>query len=278
MTGVAIHNEDIQTLIQLGCTRAQAKVYITLTKLGLAGVKAIAEQSEIPRQEIYRLLSELQDKGLIEKIVSTPTKYKAAPIDRGLSSLIERKAIELQALQENTDKLIQKLKDLNDTQANAGKEETSNFVLLPEKDGVILRIKKAAENAQKNIDMMCPAWVFTQWLFYISETYVQALKRGVKIRVITDKNGNINTQNSEINTQPFTVYRNFKLKTVTKNLKGKFMILDNQQIYMSSLPTGNLGKHPCLWTTSKSILEIVEHYFEKTWNTGRLYKETESTS
>jgi sugar-specific transcriptional regulator TrmB len=99
--GVKVQKEDIQTRMQLGCTDTQAKGYITLARLyPSAKVKTIAENSQIPRQEIYRVLTELYEKDLVERIVPLPTEHKAVPLEIGLSILMERRTKERNSLQE----------------------------------------------------------------------------------------------------------------------------------------------------------------------------------
>ncbi|MCW4010464.1 MAG: hypothetical protein NWF05_07570 [Candidatus Bathyarchaeota archaeon] len=254
-------------MVQLGCTEIQAKIYISLIQLKVAKAKTISDYTRVPRQEVYRILTELQEKGLVEKIICAPTKYKATPVEHGLPRLVKQRNIELKSLQEKIEELIRKIKEANDNASNSFKEDPAQFMLISEKDAITFRIRNALENVQKSLDMMCSYSVFTQTMLLFADSHMRALKRGVKIRLIIEKNGNINPQNSEINTQPFLAHRNFKLKTVTKNLKGKFIIIDNQQIYMSAIPTGNFGEHASLWTNSGSLLEIAKDYFEHIWST-----------
>lgn len=77
--------------MQLGFNRLQAEVYVALLSLGQATGKALSQHSKVARQEVYRILKELQEKGLVEKIIVMPTKFKALPIEDCLRTLIERK-------------------------------------------------------------------------------------------------------------------------------------------------------------------------------------------
>ena len=90
-----IPEDYIRTLTQLELTSAQAKVYLTLATLEKATAKEISNHSNVAREEVYRLLTELQKKGLIERIIASPTQFKATPIEEGLSILIRRKEKEI---------------------------------------------------------------------------------------------------------------------------------------------------------------------------------------
>jgi sugar-specific transcriptional regulator TrmB len=44
----------------------------------------------VARQEVYRILYELQEKGLVEKVMAIPTEFKEALIQYSVRILIER--------------------------------------------------------------------------------------------------------------------------------------------------------------------------------------------
>jgi sugar-specific transcriptional regulator TrmB len=49
-------SEYIQTLMSLGLTFLQAKVYLSLVALGKSDAKTISKASDIVREEIYRIM------------------------------------------------------------------------------------------------------------------------------------------------------------------------------------------------------------------------------
>jgi HTH-type transcriptional regulator, sugar sensing transcriptional regulator len=103
-------DENIRTLIDLGLTAAQAKIYLSLLWVGSATIREIAQASKVARPDTYRALSELQDIGIVEKIISVPTKFKALPIKDALDILMLRKTNETIDLNKRANRLIEKLK------------------------------------------------------------------------------------------------------------------------------------------------------------------------
>ena len=57
-----------EKLVKFGLSPNQAKTYLTLVRLGECTAKRIWENSEIPREEVYRKLNELQEFGIGIKI------------------------------------------------------------------------------------------------------------------------------------------------------------------------------------------------------------------
>ena len=77
-----------ELLTQIGLTKIQAKIYLTLLSLDEANARTLTRETNVPRQEVYRALDDLQKKGFIEKIIASPHKFKATPIDYALQILM----------------------------------------------------------------------------------------------------------------------------------------------------------------------------------------------
>ena len=67
----------IQALNKLGLTTNQGKLYLTLLRTGKTSGSILSKETKLARQEVYRLLNELQEKGLVEKIISAPLEFQA---------------------------------------------------------------------------------------------------------------------------------------------------------------------------------------------------------
>src|SRR5665647_2316714 len=72
---LTINREEIGVLESLGLSSIQAKAYLALTRLGRAKAGEIGKNAGVARQDVYRVLDKLQESGLIEKIVCSPTEY-----------------------------------------------------------------------------------------------------------------------------------------------------------------------------------------------------------
>jgi len=105
--------ETASELSEYGLTKTQAKVYITLNGLGLASASEIANLSKVRREEVYRSIPVLEEKGIILRMehsrkffVVSPEKVVELLLRRRLSSLNE----EIEKLNSNKSVLIHKLK------------------------------------------------------------------------------------------------------------------------------------------------------------------------
>lgn len=86
------------TLIELGFTKNEATIYLTLLDIGLAAVTKIAEHSKIHRTNVYDALERLVEKGLATYIFKEDTKYFEATDPENLINLLKDKEVKLKSI------------------------------------------------------------------------------------------------------------------------------------------------------------------------------------
>lgn len=258
-----LQDEDVQALTSIGLTVLQAKVYLALVTLGQATIKTISKTAEVARQDIYRITSELQEYGLVEKIIATPNEFKVIPLKEGMSILLQRIHEERAEADRKVMQLVERYKD-NNEKANLIEKEPQ-FVLVPEKD-VSLSIKRAIENAQTSVDTITTLIRFRTGIFDFDEIVTEALKRGVKFRFIIDKPEDQKSL-PEIS------------KALIKNplLKIRYGhhpplavvgIFDRQEVIISISTIMGLDETPVLLSNNPCLLLMAQNYFEMTWITA----------
>ena len=124
------NNGNLETLKELGLTFSQAKVYLAAAKLGRANANDIWKESGVGRQEVYRILSEILELGLIEKEISRPTQFKSVELSKGLKILLNTRRKEATILNAKVRKII-KLNENNS--CDTLEKQESQFVILPRK-------------------------------------------------------------------------------------------------------------------------------------------------
>ena len=262
-----VKHEDIQILKKLGLTGSQAKVYLALAKMGKANARKLWKTSKVARQDIYRILTELREIGILEKILEAPTEFKAVPLEDSIAILMERKAKALFSLQKDADELIQKFKE---NEQKSTHDEEAQYVLVPEREALTRRLKKAIEDSKKSIDVISSLKAFARTFFVLSEEIEKALKKGVKVRWIIDYPEDANSLSEVL--QTLTKNPNFELKTVTYTPNARLGIYDRREIFMAHFPTRIALESPALWSTNLSFAEIVQSFFETIWHAAAEYR------
>jgi sugar-specific transcriptional regulator TrmB len=67
----------VELLVRLGLTFTEAKIFLARYIIGTASARTVAETAGVAREVVYQILPTLQEKGLIEIVLTTPQTYKA---------------------------------------------------------------------------------------------------------------------------------------------------------------------------------------------------------
>lgn len=250
--------------MQLGLTSSQAKVYLALLRLGQATGKALSQGSKVARQEVYRILAELQEKGVVEKIIAAPTEFKAIPIEACLSILFEHKEKKISKIKTNATKLIQQFKEKNSE--NTIQEEESQFILV-QKEAYLRRFTNAIENTQTSCDMILHWECFRYGMIENTELWKKTVEKGVKIRFIVYK-----SEDEKAVSQIAQILKkkgNFKGKYIFKPPPATIAIFDEKEIVVTTSPTPYPRETPTLWSNNLGFIKILHDYFEAVWLTSK---------
>ncbi len=259
----SMQEKGIQTLGGFGLTALQAKVYLSIVKREKTTIKNIAKISKVARQDTYRVLNDLHKLGLVEKIIATPTEYKATPLKEAIAILAERRYKENKVLEQEATELISQFnQDSFDTDIG---ENDSKFVIINEMQARMLEIKKAMDRTQKAVR------VVTRWSFFmtytseLTEEIEQALKRGVELKFVTQKPENAETLPKAV--QDLTKNPLFRIKYVRDLPSSIVGIFDNNEVNISLSSKTRPTESAFLWSNNPSLVELAQNYFEIMWTT-----------
>lgn len=252
---------DTETLAAIGLTSAQTKVYLTLASLEEAKVKIIWKNSGVARQDTYRILTELQEKGLVEKIVAAPTKYKVLPIQEALAILLKHKAHEYKEIEK-------KAKQLSDRFRTSHQENTTakdyEFGIITTKNANIRKINKAAINTKKSADIIDSWDSFKYSIVVYAEQLIKGAKRNVKFRFITDK-----PKDGETVPKIFQTWKKngwVELRHMPTRPPTSIRIEDGEQVTICIETAGHTVEAPSLFSDNLCLVAILQDYFEILWS------------
>lgn len=258
--------ENGALLTQMGFTKTQAKVYLSLLKIGKADVKTISKHSHVPRQEVYRTLSELQEMGLVEKEIALPYQFKATPIQNALQTLIMQKFEEYKEIKQKTELFLQG----KQTDEDALREQEHKLVVISGKERLIKKIKNQHDHAQRRVDVLSTLARWLQILHECFDNYEKALSRGVKYRVVVEEDNQVVAFQATV--QTLLSEPNFELRVSNNPLKTNAVMFDCEEGSFSFYPSKSLGESPIIWTNHPSFLAMFEDHFENVWKSARTYK------
>jgi sugar-specific transcriptional regulator TrmB len=256
-------DEEIATLNDLGLTIVQAKAYLALARSGMLSIAATSDISKVPRTDLYRVLKELEKKGLVERVIANPTQFKAIPIDDCLDVLFQQRTAESLELQKKASKLRQNSKFKID--AAQRRKDTSIFMLIPS-NRAMERIGTAIDSARESVDVVVSWLRFSRGIFLYAEKLEKAYRRNVVCRFVIElpENGKIpQEQASFMKQNPMC-----RVKYVATHPQTVIGVYDNKEVFIIENPKADLKESPALWSNNSSLISLVKDFFEISWVTA----------
>ena len=188
-----LQNADklISELTSFGLTGNEAKVFIALIQFRKANAHEIAKLADISRQEVYRVLPNLEKSGIIKIIIANPTEYEVINPNEALSQLIQ--------LQQQ--KLKNKIHELNEKKATVGNElkavegrsvglEKSTpvkFMLISGRKTINEKIEDMLRNARSSVLWVAPKIEIKRAVANGRDKLLQnCMRRNVAVKIITE--------------------------------------------------------------------------------------------
>ena len=257
-----LQDVDIQTFLGLGLNSSEARVFVALYKIGTAEASRIAKDSAVARPDVYRALSNLHKLGLVERIIAHPFRFRAVPIETGVSILLEHKAKKYMELKSKSASLIRRI-----NKKNIHKEsyQESQFVLIPSREALIKRLIKTIEKTQTSIDVSTSWKRFKSGCYRLAEPLEEAWRRGVKGRAVIEE-----TEEPALEfVKTYWKSPHAKIRQVHFPPKTVMAMYDKKEVFIYVIPTADMTESPALWSNNPSLVAMAEDCFERLWNTAQ---------
>ena len=253
--------KGVEVLQGLGLTLCQAKIYLALCRFGCLDAKTISKDTHIARQDVYRVIADLEKSRLVEKVINRPTKFRAIPLKKGISFLLKQKHKELSIITSQTKSLLDQFNHSNEQLLT----EKAEFVWVPSKEAVLYKIQNAIENAQSSINLVS-SYERISKISMFSEALERAWSRGVKCRIIIDKPEKSRASDEILNFLSKDVC--CKAKFLPSSPETVMTIYDRKEILIFTDPNARLSESPALWSNNPSLISGMQNYFTILWTTA----------
>ena len=256
-------SEDVATLKDLGLSTVQARIYRMLTHWDELSIETIAKISRVARTDLYRIMSQLESRGLVERVILNPTKFRAIPVDKGLDILIQDRHDQLQELRKRSEILRQQSrKEIKRSSIRSEKNQFTRFT----GNRIKTRIGISIETVQKNAKLVLTSTRLLQGLNYFAEIINKALNRGVEYRVIIERPHEWETYMNQATA--FINEPRFKVKFMNEPPKTIFALYDQKEVYIFQHPEENFKQSTALWSNNVSLIAVINECFETKWKSS----------
>lgn len=262
--------ETANELADFGLTKTQAKIYITLTALGVASVSEISAISKIRREEVYRTTPKLEKHGIITRKLKTPRTFSAIHPKKIIQLLIKTK---LENMKEEIDKLKQKqvqlISKLETIEMPIHRNNCSTDIISS--PDLFTELMDMTQKAKQKIDAILSLESLRYICLNNQKNPKTKLPKTIEIRMITEQ-CETNAFTKEI-TQFLNANNNRTEVKQLKILPFNLVIADDDEAMWGEFQHKN-EKTQNLWTNDPTQINILKMSFENLWQKPLNIKET----
>lgn len=265
--GISSLEQNAKILCDFGLTLNQAKVYVTIVKLGSVQVGEIAKHAQVRREDIYRALPRLEELGLIEKSLGAPVKIHALPLEETLHMLIKRRQDEvskkMSQLNASADEFLRQYKT-HQREPEKESEEAALFSLITGREPVSAKVSTLIKNSRKQIDIVSTRDSLARFLHMNSDLFKKAGRSGVTIRVVTETPREEDPIRKLIKQNISPAREVIDLRHID-SLPGHYMIFDAKEALISASAKVGISESSSLYTKNSGLVEVLQKNFGDVW-------------
>jgi sugar-specific transcriptional regulator TrmB len=140
-----------ETLSRFGLLKNEIKVYLYLARVGEKKAGEIAEAISLHRTETYRILRDLEKKGILFSIFEKPLKFTAVPLDKAIDLLVDAQKMKIKLLEKEKQSLVELWLSVPQLKVEKAKKEL--FQMLEGEQQMVLKADELLERTEKEFQI-----------------------------------------------------------------------------------------------------------------------------
>ena len=263
--------EPIEKVLKsFGLTEKETEVYIFIAKHGALQGRKIVRQMKIDKGQLYRILKNLQKKGLVEETLEYPTRFTAVPFETVIDTFIKSKREEVAQIEDARKDLLSVWKKISQTEIESTFEK---FAVIEGNKKIHHKIAQMVKETSSQLLMaLTVSDLFRAEQFGDFDTLSNHPKKSkLQFQALTQ----LSKQNLKaVKVLVSKLSPNISLKGTNPDLGSppfsRVVIRDKEEIviFISDMNEQYLRdyKEICLFTNCKKIIQAFSDDFEDLWN------------
>jgi Response regulator containing CheY-like receiver, AAA-type ATPase, and DNA-binding domains len=252
-----------------GLNKTKARIYIALNVLGAATASEIASLSKIRREEVYRILPELEETGIVTSKLDAPRRFMATDPVTSVELLVKAKTDamkrELDALKLKKDDLIYRLSN-----TSFGVYEENTIEALARQDNVDKRFSQMIKKTHSA--MMLATSTDELERILVAKSKEEPFEGQIEIRTIINK-GDLSDYPGSSDYVDFLrririlsskANCTVELRRVDKS-PFKLLVVDRKEAIWGESKSGKMNTR-FLWTNDPMHVGILRRAFDNLWD------------
>jgi sugar-specific transcriptional regulator TrmB len=249
----------LKPLSEIGLSKYEAKVYLTLISEGISAAKDISNITGIPYGKVYEIMNTLSQKGFAMVLPSKPMKYMAVSPHQAITATNKEVKNRFEKIEST---IISQLEPLFAKNKNFS-EQKGNFSIINGRSNVVSKTEELIKKAKNKINIQCSANSLSRLILH-KDILKEAAERGVKISIA----GITNKENlEEIKSLDFC-----DLKHISKSANNLISSDGKESIVFESVPDDDnilYGRDIGIHAQSSSFTRFLDNFFELNLNKAK---------
>jgi len=250
-------------LSSFGLTSNQCKVYIFLGKYGSKTAPDVCRSLKIPRTETYKLLTSLQNKGMVSASFQHPIKFTAIPLVDAVHSLINTEKERIKNLENQKSELNQLWNEIPEFHNEIQKTDEDRFQMLQGENQIHSKINNMLTTTNSKFLILGSE---KDLIKFYHANFIDTLsesKLGLKIL----------TSSSQKTQYIFDNIKKTNVRILSPEIEQClcFLIKDNDEILFYLKNANSTTDEPtAMWTTSESMIYSKKLLFDSLWSDSKV--------
>ena len=251
-----------ESLSRFGLLKNEIKVYLYLARAGEMKAGDIAEAISLHRTETYRILRELEKRGIVFAIFEKPLKFTAVPLDKAIDLLVKAQKIEINLLEQEKPGLVELWSSI--PQPKVLNQEKQLFQMLEGEQQVLMKVNELLERTEKKFRVFASADYLSQ--LYYSDFSDKLKNQAEKINVTLATDNSLKSAYFLGQLQ----WLSESHRIIEKQSLPCFMISDNKEVLITfhedaanDEDVKKKHKTAAIWTNYSAFVKILETLFSK---------------
>jgi sugar-specific transcriptional regulator TrmB len=255
------------TLSKLGLSKNEVRVYLYSARHGERKASEISEALCLHRTETYRILRDLEKRGMVSSVFEKPLKFIATPFEKAIDLLIEAKKLKINLLERKKQSLVEIWLSLPHLQVAPERKEV--FQILEGEEQIDLKADEILGNAKREVLLFAPETDLAR--FYYSgflDKLEKSSKKNIGIMLLT---------NDSSKSRFFVDKTKLNSRYSPSNIEDlpSFIIADQEHLLLSIRKTadslgedarGKRGRLAALWTNYGAFIKALGKLFTALWD------------
>jgi sugar-specific transcriptional regulator TrmB len=261
------------TLSRFGLLKNEIRVYLYLARSGEKKAAEIAEAISLHRTETYRILRDLEKKGIVFSAFEKPLKFTAVRMEKAMELLIEAQKMKIKLLEKEKVGLVELWLSIPQPKVEDSRKEI--FQILEGEQQMIIKANDLLKKTKTELKIFAPGEYLAQLYHSDFTDNLERSSKKIDIKLLTDDSlkGKFFLEKMKSSNHDYRMVNIKNLPCFIISDKKELLIVIQKSDEQQDSNDRKKAKVVALWTNYDAFVETMEVLFSKLDETGKRTQE-----